>query len=133
MRTLVAMAYPRGVTRVVSIVLLVVASGCSWTHIYQADRATPGIRARGNDPWTDWKDSTRTMFLWGAIRQDLPVVNCYLGDNTPTGIHEVRARKNVGQWLLTILTLGAVDPVTYGWRCQRPPARGGTLGVGGVP
>ena len=109
------------------VALSIGVAGCSATHIFQADPENPTIRPRGNDPWTGWEDKNRTMFFWGLVRQDLPVDNCHLGDNTPTGIHEVRVKKNFGQILLTVLTLGIVDPVTYGWRCQRPPATGGIL------
>lgn len=102
-------------------------SACSRVHIYQADPATPAVRPRGNDPWTEWEDRTLTTFLWGVVRQDLPITNCRTGDNTPTGIHEVRVSKNLGQRLITVFSLGLIDPVSYGWRCQRPPARGGRL------
>lgn len=109
------------------LVITVGTSACTATHIYQADPLTPKDRPRGNDPWTDWKDKPLTIWLWGAVRQDLPVVNCRLGDGTPTGIHEVRVKKNFGQRLITYLSLGLIDPVTYGWRCQRPPQTGGVL------
>lgn len=115
-------------SRVIGILIVAAAaSGCTATHIYQADPENTMVRPRGNDPWTEWEDKTLTTLFWGAVRQDLPVVNCRLGDGTPTGIHEVRANQNFFQGLATFITLGLVRPVTYGWRCQRPAQTGGRL------
>ena len=118
--------YIRG--RVIGILIVAAAaSGCTTTHIYQADPENIMVRPRGNDPWTEWEDKTLTTFFWGAVRQDLPVVNCRRGDGTPTGIHEIRVKKNFFQGLVTFVTIGLVRPVTYGWRCQKPSQTGGRL------
>lgn len=100
-------------------------TGCATYHVFQV--GGPGGREQGNQPWTEWESKTLHSFLWGAVRQDLPVTNCRLGDGTRTGIEEVKITSNVGSLAATILTLGLWRPLKVGWRCARPPGIRGVL------
>lgn len=111
-------------------ILLVVAcswpvTGCATYHVYQV--GGPAAREQGNQPLTEWESKTLHSFFWGAVRQDLPVTNCRLGDGTRTGIEEVRIEANVGSTAATILTLGMWRPLKVSWRCARPPGPRGVL------
>jgi len=100
-------------------------AGCATYHIYQVG----GPRELGNQPMTEWKSKTLHSLVWGAIRQDLPVDNCKLGNGTRTNIEEVRVRSNVGAITATILTLGFWRPLQVSWRCAKPPGLTGTIGA----
>ena len=80
-----------------------------------------------NMPGTEWKSKTLNCFLWGMIRQDLPVTNCRLANGQRLGIEEIRVGRNVLQVLGTLLTLGIWAPTQVSWRCCRPPSQSGTL------
>jgi hypothetical protein len=101
-------------------------TGCATYHVYQVG----GPREMGNQPLTEWKSKTLHSLVWGAVRQDLPVDNCRLGDGTRTGIEEVRARANVGATLATVLTLGFWRPLQVSWRCAKPQGIRGVLEPG---
>lgn len=98
-------------------------AGCATYHVYQIK----GPLEMGNQPLTEWKSTTLHALGWGAVRQDLPVDNCRLGNGTRTGIEEVRARHNVGTTVAAILTLGFWQPLKVSWRCARPAPIGGVL------
>jgi len=57
-------------------------AGCATYHIYQVK----GPLEMGNQPLTEWKTKTLHSLVWGAVRQDLPVDNCKLGNGTRTNI-----------------------------------------------
>jgi hypothetical protein len=97
--------------------------GCATYHVYQVG----GPLEMGNQPMTEWKTRTLHSLAWGAIRQDLPVNNCKLGNGTRTGIEEVRVRSNFGATVAAILTLGFWRPLQFGWRCAKPPGLRGVL------
>ena len=80
-----------------------------------------------NMPGTEWKSRTLNSFLWGLIRQDLPVTNCRLANGQRLGIEELRVGRSVRQTLTMFLTLGIWAPATISWRCCRPPSQSGTL------
>ncbi len=42
-----------------------------------------------NMPGTEWKSTNLNSFLWGLIRQDLPVINCRLANGQRLGIEEI--------------------------------------------
>lgn len=80
-----------------------------------------------NMPGTEWRSKNLNSFLWGLIRQDLPVTNCRLANGQRLGIEEVRVGRTVLQTLATVLTLGLWSPMRFSWRCARPPFQSGTL------
>jgi hypothetical protein len=80
-----------------------------------------------NMPGTEWKSRNLNCFLWGLIRQDLPVINCRLANGQRLGIEEIRVGRNRLQVLATLLTLGLWSPARVSWRCARPPSQTGTL------
>jgi hypothetical protein len=98
-------------------------AGCATYHVFQVG----GLREGGNQPLTEWKGKTLHSLVWGAIRQDLPVDNCKLGNGTRTGIEEVRVRANFGATMAAILTLGFWRPLQVSWRCAKPPGARGVL------
>ncbi len=80
-----------------------------------------------NMPGTEWKSKNLNSFLWGLIRQDLPITNCRLANGQRLGIEEIRVGRNLAQVLVTLLTLGIWAPTRISWRCARPPSPTGTL------
>ena len=109
------------------IFFLIGLSGCYTFHVYQI--GGPEGREQGNQPGTEWQEHPilRSSFLWGAIRQDLPIEMCRLVDGTDLGIEEVEVRTNFGFVIASFLTLGMWVPITVNWRCGRPPIPTGTL------
>ena len=80
-----------------------------------------------NMPGTEWKSKNLNSFLWGLIRQDLPITNCRLANGQRLGIEEIRVGRTRGQALVMVLTLGLWAPARISWRCCRPPSQSGTL------
>ena len=80
-----------------------------------------------NMPGTEWKSKKVNSFLWGLIRQDLPITNCRLANGQRLGIEEIRFGRSLPQALATALTLGIWAPARVSWRCCRPPVQSGTL------
>jgi hypothetical protein len=80
-----------------------------------------------NMPGTEWKSKNLNCFLWGLIRQDLPITNCRLANGQRLGIEEIRVGRNFLQVIATLLTLGIWAPTRISWRCCRPPSQSGTL------
>ena len=80
-----------------------------------------------NMPGTEWKSRNLNSFLWGLIRQDLPITNCRLANGQRLGIEEIRLGRSWKQAIVTLLTLGIWAPVRVNWRCCRPPSQSGTL------
>lgn len=100
-------------------------SGCYTYHVYQVGGAAG--RELGNQPGTEWRNETLHAFAWGAVRQDLPVDNCQLGDGQRFGIEEVKVDTNLGYLLVSVATLGIWVPLEVSWRCAKPPGPTGTL------
>ena len=80
-----------------------------------------------NMPGTEWKSRTLNSFLWGLIRQDLPITNCRLANGQRVGIEEIRVGRTRRQALTAFLTLGIWAPARVSWRCARPAFQYGTL------
>jgi hypothetical protein len=80
-----------------------------------------------NMPGTEWKSRNLNSFLWGLIRQDLPIRNCRLENGQRLGIEEIRVGRSWPQVLGTFVTLGLWAPARVSWRCCRPPSQSGTL------
>lgn len=91
---------------------------CSVTHVYQA--GGPGGREMGNQPGTEWESDRSNVFLWGAIRDDVRIESCKLGDGTRLNIEEIKIEKNLGCQLAALLTLGIWQPAKISWRCAKP-------------
>jgi hypothetical protein len=79
-------------------------------------------------PGTEWKTRNLNVFLWGLIRQDLPVTNCRLSNGQRLGIEEIRIGRTRLQIIVIVLTLGIWVPTQVSWRCCRPPSQSGKLG-----
>lgn len=100
-------------------------SAASTYHIYQ-DLGL-GDSQPQNMPGTEWRSANLNSFLWGLIRQDLPITNCRLANGQRLGIEQLRVGRTVLQALVTFLTLGIWAPTRVSWRCCRPPSQSGTL------
>ncbi|GEO10820.1 hypothetical protein SAE01_33160 [Segetibacter aerophilus] len=98
--------------------LATINNGCSTVHVYQA--GGPQGREGGNQPGTEWESKPTSTFLWGAIRQDVKIENCVLGDGSRLNIEEIKVEKNFGRIVATVLTLGIWEPVKISWRCAKP-------------
>lgn len=94
-------------------------------HIYQ-DLGL-GDSQPQNMPGTEWKTRNLNSFLWGLIRQDLPITNCRLANGQRLGIEELRVRRTRPQTIAIVLTLGLWAPTEISWRCCRPPSQSGKL------
>ena len=91
---------------------------CTTIHAYQT--GGPQGRELGNQPATEWKSQRSNTFLWGAIRQDVKIENCSLGDGSRTNIEEFKIEKNFGSIIASVLTLGIWEPMKISWRCAKP-------------
>lgn len=100
-------------------------SGCYTYHVYQI--GGPEGRELGNQPGTEWRAKTLHAFVWGAVRQDLPVDNCRLANGQRTGIDEVKVDTNLAYLLASSVTLGLWVPLKVSWRCAKPPVATGVI------
>jgi hypothetical protein len=100
-------------------------SGCYTYHVYQVGGGDG--REMGNQPGTEWRSKTLHAFLWGALRQDLPVDNCQLATGQRFGMEEVKIDKNIGHLLASFLTLGLWVPIKVSYRCGKPPVPTGNI------
>jgi hypothetical protein len=101
------------------------SSNCQAYHVYQI--GGPRQREQGNQPSTEWKHKTLHSFLWGAVRQDLPIDNCQTADGTRFGIEEVKIEAGFRYVLGSAVTLGLWVPLKVGYRCAKPPVAAGSL------
>lgn len=115
----------RGLTTFGTILLCAMQGACYTYHAYQI--GGPAGREQGNQPSTEWSQRTLHAFAWGAIRQDLPIENCRLGDGRRLGVEEVKVDTNLGFILVSAATLGLWVPLRVSWRCARPPAAADVL------
>ena len=100
-------------------------AGCSTFHVYQV--GGPGDSQPQNVPDTEWFYVKRNSFLWGLVRQDLPIDNCQDTAGNRKGIEEIRVDRSAAQGLASILTLGLWTPVKIGWRCNKLQGQTDTL------
>jgi hypothetical protein len=98
--------------------LLASITGCTTIHGYQT--GGPRGREQGNQPGTEWESRPSNTFLWGAIRQDVFIDNCKLGDGSRINIEEFKIEKKAPHILATVLTLGLWEPMRISWRCAKP-------------
>ncbi len=112
--------------RLLACILSLSLAGCSTFHVYQ----TGGLEDRHpqNMPDTEWMYAKRNSYLWGLVRQDLPIDNCRTTNGRRKGIEEIRVDRTAAQGLASILTLGLWTPVTIGGRCNKLQGTTGTLG-----
>lgn len=100
------------------VALTFVSTGCTTVHGYQT--GGPQGRELGNQPGTEWNSKNSSTFFWGAVRQDVQIDNCKLGDGSRLNIEEFKIEKNFGRIVATILTLGIWEPMKISWRCAKP-------------
>lgn len=99
--------------------------GCYTYHVYQY--GGPDHREMGNQPGTEWQHARLNSWLWGFVRQDLPIENARFVDGRSLGIEELRVDTNFGYALISVLSLGIWVPVDVSWRCAKPPVSSATL------
>lgn len=68
-----------------------------------------------------------TSYLWGLVHTKDSVAVC----ERTNAMDQVEVKANVGQALLSVLTLGIVVPRTAVWHCARP--REGSSDIGLLP
>lgn len=108
--------------------LAMMLPGCSTFHVYQVGGRED--REPQNMPDNEWTYVKRNSYLWGLVRQDLPVSNCRDTGGKRKGIEEIRVDRTAAQGLASILTLGLWTPLKIGWRCNKLDGPIGTLGEG---
>lgn len=82
--------------------------------------ATHRLVAPHPNPYGEPQRVSSVAFGWGAV-QKRTVVTC---DNSL--IDEVRVKQNLGQSLVTVVTLGLVMPTTIEYVCAKTPAQPGS-------
>ena len=96
---------------------LLMLSGCADYHLTvpDSDPFTP----RGQD--TAYKTYSANAYLWGLVLdpQVLPA------DCEGQGINDVFVKRNFGQDLASVLTLGIWMPAEVSYQCHAPPTTGG--------
>jgi len=102
----------------VIMILIVTSNSCTTIHAYQT--GGPDGRELANQPSTEWVGKKSNTFFWGAIRQDVKIENCKLGDGTRINIEEFKIEKNFGSIAATVLTLGIWEPMKISWKCAKP-------------
>lgn len=107
--------FPAGITP--TLLLLGLGTGCY--HQYLAV-AHP-------DPEPVAHQKNVTSYLWGLVHTKDSVAVC---DRT-NAMDQVELKANVGQALLSVVTLGIVVPRTAVWHCARP--REGSSDIGLLP
>lgn len=63
-----------------------------------------------------------TAFGWGAAEEQKVADKC-----ETSLLSEVRVRTSLGRSLITVLTLGAVQPARIEYRCSKMPTQEGTI------
>ncbi|QAY78074.1 hypothetical protein [Sphingosinicella sp. BN140058] len=63
-----------------------------------------------------------TAFGWGAIEQQNIATKC-----ETSLLSEVRVKTSLGRALVTVLTLGAVQPARIEYRCSKAPTEEGKI------
>jgi len=100
---------------------VLVLSGCADYHLTvpDSDPFTP----QGQD--TPYKTYNANAYLWGLVLdpQVLPA------DCEGQGINDVFVKRNFGQDLASVLTLGLWMPAEVSYQCHAPPTTGGTIPV----
>ena len=100
---------------------LLALGGCADYHLTvpDSDPFTP----RGQD--TPYKTYNANAYLWGLVLdpQVLPA------DCQGQGINDVFVKRNFGQDLASVLTLGIWMPAEVSYQCHAPPTTGGTIPV----
>lgn len=95
-------------------VLAVVVAGAMVTGC-----ATHRLVVQHPNPYGEPHSVDSTAFGWGAV-QRRTVAEC---DNSL--LDEVRVKQNLGQSLVTVLTLGLVMPTTIEYLCAKTPVADG--------
>lgn len=103
---------------IITFLLTSAISSCTTVHGYQT--GGPQGRETGNQPSTEWESKNSNTFFWGAVRQDVQIENCKLGDGSRLNIEEFKIQKNFGRIVATVLTLGIWEPMKVSWRCAKP-------------
>jgi len=98
---------------IVVVFCILMCTGCSTIHVYQAGDLA------GNQPGTEWESKRVNTFFWGALRQDVIVDNCRVG-NDRIHMEEIKVEKNFGSILATVVTLGLWEPSKISWKCAKP-------------
>lgn len=109
----------RRVLIVLLIGLLPISTSCYTYHMYQA--GGPNGVELGNQPSTEWKQTTRHAFAWGLIRQDLAVTACReITTDGKIGFEDVKVETSFLYALVTVATLGIWSPLKVSYRCSKP-------------
>ena len=100
---------------------LLVLAGCADYHLTvpDSDPYTPRSQT------TAYKTYTANAYAWGLILdpQVLPA------DCQGQGINDVFIKRNFGQDLASVLTLGLWMPAEVSYQCHAPPTTGGSIPV----
>ena len=100
-------------------------SSCSTILVYQAGNQEG--RVEGDQPGTEWNGKRINTFFWGALRQDVIITECRLGNGERLNIEEVKIEKNFGSIVATVVTLGLWEPAKVSWKCAKPKVPTGVL------
>jgi hypothetical protein len=107
--------------------ILAASQGCATVRVARPDNWTPdlsqGVAYVANNtaysvssPATRLESKTVWVCWWGLHQQNVDPTNSLNGN-----LAEVRVRTNLAFELISVLTLGFVQPVTVDWRCAKDP------------
>jgi hypothetical protein len=108
-----------------AVFLLLYMSGCATVRLAKPDVWKPAVHPQqlwvGGDaahttpsPATSLERKTVWVLFWGWNQ-----VNVLPTDCTGTGFAEVRVSTNLGYELISVLTIGFVQPITIEWNCAK--------------
>jgi hypothetical protein len=96
-------------------IIMIITHSCTTIHVYQS--GGPNGIELGNQPSTEWKSDVSNTFIYGAIRDDVRIINCR---ERSTNIEEMKVEKNTWRIAVYVLTLGLWDSSKISWRCAKP-------------
>lgn len=109
--------------RLFPLLIVVAIFSISCAEFYAQIPVTNDPSTSSPTPATDWEGKKTTCaFFWGLVPGDPPAV---VNEKTECGIHDVKVTRDFWQGLCTVVTLGAISPVTFEWKLGSAPAREG--------
>lgn len=94
-------------------------SGCSSYRV--------ATKAQGSTDRTPANSKKAYSLLWGLLNNPQVISTPVCDDLGLKGVSEVIVKKNVGDALYTIFTLGIYSPVHVTWTCSKPCDQSQTL------
>jgi hypothetical protein len=76
---------------------------------------------------TEYEQQRVSSILWGILQSPKVVTTPVCDSLGAAGMSEVYIRRNFGDYLLTMITLGIYNPATLKWKCSKPCPKTGIM------